>query len=416
MTQGHQMLLLKLAFLNIGRNPRRSMITVLAIGVGLAALIFLWGFSDGTNEQMRENVIRLLTGHIQIHAPGYKNSLSPELTLPDRELLMQKLMTFKNLVAVSERVKCEALIGTSEKSRGVILTGIDPEQETKVTDLKKYIRDGEFLNGQGKREIIIGDRLAEKVELKVGDKVVVMTQAMDGTLAGFSYYVKGIFHTGSQTLDEVSAYISLSSAQELLTLENETHEMVIRLNQRKIISSFLNELKTSLTSGTSGNYDISTWDEIVPEVEQWAKWSEAIIRTILMAVMVVIGVSIMNTVLMSVFERTRELGVMMAIGTSPGRVIRLILLETFILELFGIVLGLILGYLVTTYFAQVGIAFPELERAFSRSYMSTVTYTRVEPFHVLQSIVTLFALTSFIGLYPAWKAGRMEPIKAIYRS
>ena len=123
----------------------------------------------------------------------------------------------------------------------------------------------------------------------------------------------------------------------------------------------------------------------------------------------------MNTVLMSVFERTRELGVMMAIGTTPTQVIRLILLETFILQLFGIALGLVAGYCVTFYFGKVGIAFPELEQAFSRSYMSTVTYTRVEPFHVIQSIITLLILTSFIGLYPAWKAGRMEPIKAIYR-
>lgn len=389
------------------------MITVLAVSVGLAALIFLWGFSDGTNEQMRENVIRLLTGHVQIHAPAYKNSLAPELTVTDRESLIQKINSFPRLVAISERVKCEALIGTSEKSRGVILTGIDPIRETNVTELQKYIQQGEFLADDGAREILIGDRLAEKVDLKVGDKAVVMTQAMDGTLSGFSYRVKGIFHTGSQTLDEVSAFISLGSAQELLALEHETHEIVIRLDHRKTIPSLLKKLKILLSAN---DYEISTWDEIVPEVEQWAKWSEAIIRTILIAVMIVIGVSIMNTVLMSVFERTRELGVMMAIGTSPGRIIRLILLETFILELFGIMLGLILGYAVTMYFAQAGIAFPELERAFSRSYMSTVTYTRVDFIHVIQSIVTLFALTTFIGLYPAWKAGRMEPIKAIYRS
>ena len=106
---------------------------------------------------------------------------------------------------------------------------------------------------------------------------------------------------------------------------------------------------------------------------------------------------------------------MIAIGTTPAQVVRLILLETFILELFGIGLGLTGGYLITFYFGRVGIAFPELEQAFSRSYMSTVTYTQVEPIHVIQSIVTLFVLTSFIGLYPAWKAGRMEPIKAIYR-
>ena len=184
------MLLLKLAFLNIGRNPRRSIITVLAVGVGLAALIFLWGFSDGTNEQMRENVIRLLTGHVQIHGLNYKNTLAPELTVPDRELLIQKINSLPHLVAVSERAKCEALIGTSEKSRGVILTGIDPIRETKVTELQKYIQQGEFLANDGAREILIGDRLAGKVELNVGDKAVVMTQAMDGTLSGFSYRVK----------------------------------------------------------------------------------------------------------------------------------------------------------------------------------------------------------------------------------
>ena len=406
------MLLLKLAFLNIGRNPRRSLITVLAVGVGLAALVFLWGFSDGTNEQMRENVIRLLTGHVQIHAAEFEKSLSPELTISDRLKIIEQLKANPKVKAISERIKCEALIGTSEKSRGVLLTGIDPIREPKITDLNNYMKQGGFLSPEENRGIIIGDRLAEKVQLGVGDKAVIMTQAMDGTLSGFSYTVKGIYHTGSQALDEVSAYITLASAQELLGLGEDTHEIVLRLANRKGVNQFVRQTNEWLPL----EYKLSMWHEIVPEVEQWAAWSEAIIRTILVAVMIVIGVSIMNTVLMSVFERTRELGVMMAIGTSPGRVIGLILLETFILELFGIALGLILGYFVTWYFGHVGIAFPELERAFSRSYMSTVTYTRVEPFHVLQSIVTLFILTTFIGLYPAWRAGRTEPIKAIYRS
>ena len=406
------MFLLKLAFLNIGRNPRRSIITVLAVGVGLAALIFLWGFSDGTNEQMRENVIRLLTGHIQIHARDFQKTLAPELTLPDRSGVFEKIKLLAHVQATTERVKCEALIGTSEKSRGILLTGIDPLREIQVTDLKNHMKEGSFLTQGDRRNIIIGDRLAEKIQLHVGDKAVVMTQAMDGTLAGYSYQVKGIFHTGSQTLDEVSAYITLDSAQELLSLEDATHEIVIRLTGRKAIPSFLNELHTI---NQTNQYEILTWNEIIPEVEQWVAWSEAIIRTILLAVMVVVGVSIMNTVLMSVFERTRELGVMMAIGTTPGQIIRLILLETFILELFGIALGLVGGYLITFYFGKVGIGFPELEQAFSRSYMSTVTYTRVEFHHVIQSVITLFMLTSFIGLYPAWKAGRMEPIKAIYR-
>ena len=132
--------------------------------------------------------------------------------------------------------------------------------------------------------------------------------------------------------------------------------------------------------------------------------------------MVVIGVGIMNTILMSVLERTREFGVMMAIGTSPFQIVQLILLETLVLEMMGIALGILAGYGVTAYFGKVGIAFPELEKAFSKSYMSTVTYTRVEGVHLVQSILVLFFLTFFTSLYPAWKAGRMEPVKAIYRS
>ena len=407
------MLLLKLAFLNIGRNSRRSWITILAVAVGLAALIFLWGFSDGINEQMRENVIKLFTGHIQIHAKDFEKSFAPELVIPDRASVLDKVKTLPQTVAVTERVKCEALVGTSERSRGVLLVGIHPEQEKLVTDLEKFISNGEFLKLTGRREVLIGNRLAEKIRLKVGDKAVIMTQAMDGTLAGYSYHVTGIFHTGSQPLDEMTAYITLASAQELLGIGTETHEIVIRLKNRKAMQSFISAAGKVFPQG---HYEILKWDEIVPEVEQWAKWSSAVIRTILIAVMVIIGVSIMNTVLMSIFERTKEIGVMMAIGTSPGQIIGLILLETVILEILGILIGLVAGYLVTFYFGRVGIAFPELEAAFSRSYMSTVTYTRVEIEHVVNSVITLLVLTTTIGIYPAWKAGRMEPVKAIYHS
>ena len=268
------MLLLKLAFLNIGRNPRRSIITVLAVGVGLAALIFLWGFSDGTNEQMRENVIRLLTGHVQIHAPDFQKTLSPELTIPNRAGILEEIKRTPSVQAASERVKCEALIGTSEKSRGILLTGIDPTKEAQVTDLLKHMTEGEFLSPGDTRKIIIGDRLAEKIQLRIGDKAVVMTQAMDGTLAGFAYQVKGIFHTGSQALDEVSAYITLDSGRELLSLDGETHEIVVRLKSRKSIPEFL-EIKDAFShlTDTHTAYEISTWNEIIPEVEQWVSLS-----------------------------------------------------------------------------------------------------------------------------------------------
>ena len=407
------MFLLRMALLNIGRNRRRSVVTVLAVGVGLGTLIFLWGFCDGTTEDQRENAIRLFTGHIQIHAQGFDETLAPELSLPRREEILDKIKNRIPGITVTERVKSEALIGTSEKSRGVLLMGIDPLREPKVTDLQNHLEKGEFLSPQGNRELLVGYRLAKRLHLEPGGKVVVMTQAVDGTLAGFAYRIRGIFHTGSQQVDELSAYMTLASLQELLGLEGQVHEIVIRLENRKAIPKTLAALEPLLDSKI---YEVLTWNQIVPEVEQWTQWAESIVGTLLIAVMIVIGTSVMNTVLMSVFERTRELGVMMAVGTSPRQIVQLIFVETVILELLGIAFGLAAGYLVTFYFGKAGIAFHNLEEAFSMGYGSTTVYTRVNPKHVLQSILTLLGMTSFIGLYPAWRAGRMEPVKAIYHS
>jgi putative ABC transport system permease protein len=407
------MLLLKLAFLNIGRNPRRSVITILAIAVGLAALIFLWGFSDGTTEQQRENVIRLFTGHVQVHAPGFEKKIAPELFIPNRPQTLEAITAQSQVVAVSERVKCEALIGTSENSRGILLIGVDPEKELKVTELANHLKAGRFIRDGEDREIMIGSRLAEKIHVTLEDKVVILTQAVDGTMAGYSYHVKGIFHTGSEQVDEHTAYVTLQSGRELLSMEGESHEIVVRLQERKQIPHFLKSIEGPLPQSA---YEILTWDQIVPEVEQWVIWSEAVIRTILMTVMIVIGVGIMNTVLMSVFERTRELGVMLAIGTTPGQIMKLILLETMVLEVIGIVLGVIGGYATVFYFSKVGINFRGVEEAFASTFMSTTVYTQVQTAHVVQSVITLLIMTTFIGIYPAWKAGRMEPVKAIYHS
>lgn len=407
------MLLLKLAFLNVGRNPRRSFITVGAVGVGLAALIFLWGFSDGTTEQQRQNVIRLFTGHVQLHAVGFQNNFAPEKIIPERSAILQKIQNSPLVTAISERIKCEALVGTTENSRGVLLIGMDPVKEASVTELKNYIVQGEFLSNGTEREVLLGKDLAKKLNVELGNKIVVLTQAADGTMAGYAYYVKGIFKTGSEQVDEFTAYISLSAGRELLSLPEDSHELVIRLKDRQSIPAFLSGIKSQ---ADASKYEFQTWNEIVPEVEQWVIWSEAVIRTILMTVMIVIGVGIMNTVLMSVFERTRELGVMMAVGTSPRQIGSLILLETFMLEAVGIVLGLVGGYAAVLYFSKAGIRFHGVENAFASSFMSTTVYTQVQTQHVVQSIVTLLIMTTFIGLYPAWKAGKMEPIKAIYHS
>ena len=163
-------------------------------------------------------------------------------------------------------------------------------------------------------------------------------------------------------------------------------------------------------------YEILGWDEILPEPQMWVMWYEMIMQTILFTVMVVIGVGIMNTILMGVFERTKELGVMLAIGTSPGQIIRLVLLETLILELCGMALGVFSAVMLVAYFHHAGISFRELEAALSQSFVSTVTYPVIRWYRALGSVVMMAVIATAISLYPAWRAGKMDPVKAIYHS
>lgn len=407
------MILLKLALLNITRNKRRSLITVLAVAVGLASLIFLWAFMDGSQEEQRENVIRLATGHLQIHAKGFERKMSPEGVLENTNEILSKIRGLPHVVAVGQRVKCEALIGTSENSRGVLLIGIDPENEPQVTDLKKYIREGDFLSVGENREVLVGVKLAEKIDVKVGDKVVVMTQAMDGTLAGFAYHIKGIIRSSARPIDEFSAFVTLAAGRELLGIEDGTHELMVRLTKRGAIPAFLESAKKFLPEDV---YEVSTWEDVYPEVNQWANYSEAIIRTMLIAVMAVIGVGVMNTILMSIFERTRELGVMMAVGTAPSQIVALIFLETLVLEILGILFGILAGYLLVGHFANVGIPLKGFEDAFAESFTSPIVHPEIHFRRVVECVRTLVLITSFISLYPAWRVSHMEPVKAIYHS
>jgi ABC-type lipoprotein release transport system permease subunit len=405
-------MLIRLAILNVCRNRRRSFITVLAVGVGLSAMVFLWAFMDGYQEEQRENAIGVFSGHVQINARGFHDTLSPELVLPDRAEVLSTVSALPGVVATTERIRAEALLGTASKSNGVLLLGIDPVREARVTKLNALLGAGRPLAEGDDRAIVLGTRLASKVGAIVGDKVVLMTQARDGSLSGYSYRVKGLLQTGSG-IDQFVVLTTLSAAQELLGFETETEQLVVRLTDRRAIP----DLRTAFEGAVpEGAYELLSWDEIIPEINQWANWAAAITRFMLTVFMVVIAVGVMNTVLMSVAERTKEIGVMLALGTRPEEVLALILLETASIASAGTLLGLAGGCALAGYFGSVGIRFEGFEEAARQAFMSPVVYPEVRPERAIGSGALLLAVTCLAGLYPAWKASRTEPVKAIYHS
>lgn len=404
-------LFLKMAFINIWRNARRSLMTILAIAVGLGGLIFLWGYKDGAAHGMLENTTGLFTGHVQIHALGFDKSLSPGLTIADPEPLIRYVKGHPDVVALTRRVKCGVLVGTSEHSQGALLLGIDPEHESQVTRIKELIQHGSFLSTLNEKELLVGDRLAGKLNLAVGDKVVVMLHAADGMLTGLSYHIKGIFHAGTRMMDEQVIYTSLESAQELVGIDQAVSELTIRLQDRRAIPRFLVFVAHAVDPA---RYEVLTWNQAEPESEQLAQWGESVVRVIVVAMTIVIAIGVMNTVVMSVLERTKEFGVMLAIGVKPRQLIRLVIMETMLLEAVGISIGFVFGMSLVTCFGYIGI--PLWQAASITGFMSPIIYTRVYPEHVLLSVLILIVVTSVVVLYPAVKAGRLQPVAAIYRS
>ncbi len=294
-----------------------------------------------------------------------------------------------------------------------MLVGINPEEASKVIPFGDKITSGKSLSGDNLREILIGDSLAQLLGVDLNDKVIVMTQDKDGLLTGAPYRVRGLFHFGAAQMDKNMAFVHLGSAQELLGIGNNVSEIMIRLKDKKFIPSFTADAKQQFPAST---YEVLVWEEILPEFTAWPDWYYAVLQIIMLVASLVVAIGILNTFLMSIFERTKEFGVMLAVGTRPRVIVQLILLESFLLQIAGIFVGLMLGMMLVQFFGQIGISLEYMREALETQFLTTTVYPSLNSDRALKSIITLVCVISVIIVLPAWRASRMEPVKAIYHS
>lgn len=404
--------LIKMALSNVLRAPSRSLITVLAVATGLSALMFLWAFSEGSNEDMRTNTIELMTGHLQIVPKGFDDRVPGWRTVEEADALIQKAEQNPAVAGAAPRVYGRALLSTGKGSKGVFLMGIDVEKEANVTRIHQKIVDGNALSGE-RREVLIGRHLAKKLDAGVGDEVVAVSRDRYGVTTGVSCRVKGIFKSGSSLIDERFIYVPIADARELNGFETESTAVVLKLRSRAELPRFISEFAGHIDAQSA---EIRPWFVIAPTAEQWIKYWDDIIRVIMIVVTGVVAVSIMNTVLMSVMERTKEFGILIAIGMHPAAIVRLVLLETVFLTAAGIAAGLALGSGLVAYYGTAGVSLAAAASALETNFMSSVVYPFIVPQRVLQSVGMLAVLTVVAALYPAHKASTLRPIQAIYFS
>jgi ABC-type lipoprotein release transport system permease subunit len=403
------MLNLKIAWRNITRQINRSAITISIIGIGLAFFIWLWALDDGFNNQLVNNATGYYFGHLQVSAAGFYPEYNPKFSIAEPARIGRILMNDKKVKSVSPRIEAPVFLSSATRAKGTVLIGIDPENEAKVTSFPHRIKAGKYLVEGDSQLIIIGKIIAEELGVEVGDKIVVTAAAADGTMAQEAFRVKGLIDTGIQNLDSVLACVSLSSAQAMLGLKNKTTSFVIKLHDQGKLGQMERELKKKL--GKEGFY-VRSWQEIMPALSDAIGFFKSVMLIILSTVFTVMAVGTANTVMISVIERTRELGLTMALGTSGRQVVIMVVWETILLGILGIILGNGLGLALILITQRTGIDLSRFNMKVIPGAMSIVYPDIVVP-HLLEASLLLLLLTVIISIFPAMRAVRLKPAEAI---
>jgi len=403
---------LKLAWRNIFRNKRRTIIAGIAIGVGLAALIFTDAVIQGMKREMIQSATASYMGEGQIHRRGFRLTQDVELTINDPGGITAELGKEGAVEAFATRAESFGMITSPANVRSVMLVGVDPGSEKLLSRVDDDIREGDFFEGSDERDIVVGSDLAELLEASLGDRVVVtVSQAHSGDLSQDMFRISGIYRFGIKEMDGGMAFIRLAKAQQMLGIGDGIHEIALKFKSIGFASTGDNPFWAKFSAG--GNEAVS-WAVLLPQLDGVLKmvWISLAFMTVLLFGVVAFG--IINTLFMSLYERMFEFGVLRAVGTRPSGVRRLIVFEAGALALLSIAMGTVLGFGLTFAMSKIGIDYRGIEFAGTTFYDLLYPVLHVQQFLIYPLAVFIFTL--LVGLYPARVAGKMRVADALRKS
>jgi putative ABC transport system permease protein len=408
-----------LAWRNLWRNPRRTFIAMAAIGFGYAMLLFVACLMAGLRQQMIETGTSLVLSDIEVHAPGYYPTRSIYQTLGGRQgthvgALLGAIAADPRVDAASPRVYGYGLVSATHQSAGAEIIGVVPRQEQKVTVLQTRIVKGSYLTERMPKGIVMGDKFATTIGVGVGSKIILLTQAADGSMGNDLYTVVGIFHTGLDAMDRGLVLMSLSSLQELLRLPPvRIHEVGIKLHDITEATTVAAALGAQLSKILPVR--VMAWPELVPELADYVAFNRGVTFILFFIFFLLAVIGIVNTMLMAVIERTRELGMLMAVGMRPVQVVGLILAEAASLAAASLVLGGAIGAPLLWYLQVHGL---NLGGAGGEVSLAGVVVGQhwygQQDFAAYSQAALGLAVTALVSaLYPALRAARFRPTEAL---
>jgi len=402
----------RLAWRNIWRHRRRTIIIVLAMSMTLALMMFYDGLMSGFTDTIYGNAVKVLGGHIQVHAPGYRSQANstPLLPLADPQAVIKAAQANPQVLGATQRINTGGLVTNHEGAFAVGITGVQPENELNVNIIGQNVKAGRNLTSADGDVILIGKGLADAMSVQVGDRITLVGRAQHQQMRQRTMTVVGIFDLGMADIEKQTVYISLAEAQNLYNLNGQSTEVAVFLKQLGQETQVIDNMKPSLPG-----YEIESFEANYPDLASAISTKGGVMNIFSVVIIAIAGVGILNLLLMAVYERTREIGMLGAIGLRPAQISLLFILEGVMIGLVGVAVGIIFGLAINGLLMKVGLDFSSLSTV--TSYMALIK-SKIYPTWGLEKLVMRASVVAIISalasLIPAIEAGRREPAEALH--
>jgi len=398
----------KLAWRNLWRNYRRTVIILLAIVLGVWAMIFMNAMTRGMIDDMIRDGVRLLPGHAQIQHPDYHDDPSIANSMPPPGAALRNALSRPGVVGWSQRLRVPAVISSERESRGVMLIGADPAAEAALGFLPDTIVEGRGLSGSDDKGLVLGARLVEELETRLGKRVVAMSQDPDNDVADRGFRVVGIYRAELESEEAGFAYVGLATLQAMLGVDGRISQIAVLGDGYRDLSGWYPGLRAALDDSRK----LRSWMELEPYLDSMLKMQDGTMLAIVLVIFAVLSFGLVNTIAMAVFERVREFGLMQALGMRPGLILYQVLLEAFLLLVLGVAAGNVLA-LATIRPMERGIDISRWAEGMEMMGAGATLYPALRTGDMILTSVLVVVLGLLASLLPAWRAARFDPVEAL---
>jgi ABC-type lipoprotein release transport system permease subunit len=397
-----------LAWRNIWRNPRQSLVLIAAISMGVLCSLFIVAFYSGMVVQRVDSVIKKELSHIQIHHPMFKDELDPAFQIAQSDSIADALSSLENVQAVAKRIRLQGMVSSPAGSSAIILNATNPEAEQNTTGLRNRMTNGSYLDTPMRQAVLISEHLLAKLKTAVHRKLVFTFQNSEGEVVSAAFKICGTFKSNSKPFDLMNVFIRLEDLRSLQGNKKDLNEIAILLKDRNDLEKIQNLIREKLP-----DYKVENWQELSPEMRLLVSTFQETMYIFMAIILLALSFGITNTMLMSVVQRTREFGMLLAFGMKKSRIFLMILLETFLIMLCGLPLGILMALGIIFYYGKKGINLEIYNKTMESFGYDTIIYPVITADHLINmlALISLLVLVSALG--PARRALSLKPVEAL---